>query len=52
MMGAIGSFVIAAGAIAYRHDLITVNINIKTLFFGGLLIVGAGMVLTGIRKNS
>ena len=49
VLAAIGSLGLAAGAIAYRHDLI--EVNIKVLFFIALFAAGAGMVLRGMRKS-
>ena len=49
VLAAVGSLALAAGAIAYRHDLI--EVNVKVLFFIALFVAGMGMVLRGVRKN-
>ena len=49
-IAAIGALTIASGVIAYRHDLI--EVNIKAFFFVALFLTGIGMVFKGMKNNS
>jgi hypothetical protein len=50
IIGALASAGVMVGVIAYRHDLFQVDFGI--LFFGMLIVIGAGMVFNGIGGNS
>ena len=50
VLAAIGAITVAVGVIAFRHDLI--QINIEVLFFVLLFLVGIGMVFRGMRQNN
>ena len=48
-LAAIGALSVAGGLIAFRHDLI--EVNVKVLFFVVLFIVGMSMVFRGMRQS-
>ena len=50
ILAALGTLSVAVGVIAFRHDLI--EINIEVLFFVLLFLVGMGMVFRGMRQKS
>ena len=49
VLAAIGTLSVAGGVIAFRHDLIEVNIEL--FFFVLLFLVGIGMVFRGVRQK-
>ena len=50
VLQAVASAGIFVGVMAYRHDLLQMDIGI--LFFGLLIVMGGGMVLNGLQKRS
>ena len=50
VLAGIGALTVAVGVIAFRHDLIQVNVEV--LFFVLLFLVGIGMVFRGMRQNN
>ena len=50
VLAAIGALGVTGGVVAFRHDLI--EINIEVLFFVLLFLVGIGMVFKGMRHKN